>query len=140
MVKVTEPTTLAFVFSEHWPSGTFIAKSLGVTEVQTYVQQASLGLEDSLIQGGLGETLSSLETISQRIIDFAPHRAKCWIHGSEFFVDFILPLIKDQVHLDVFFVISNSGGRTKISNEFLQSNFTWAFLTHKEVGGILQGG
>ena len=28
----------------------------------------------------------------------------------------------------------------KLSNEFLQSNFTWAFLTHKEVGGILQGG
>jgi len=135
MVKVTEPTTLAFVFSEHWPSGAFVAKSLGGKEVHTYVQRASLGLEEY----GLGETLSSIETMSQQIIDSLPHRAKCWIYGSENFVDFILLLIKDQVHLDVYFVISDSGGRTKLNNEFLQSNFTWAFLTHKEVGGILQG-
>jgi len=138
MVKVTEPTTLAFVFSEHWPA--FVAKSLGVMEVHTYVHRASLGLKESLIQGGLGETLSSSETMIQRIIDSVPHQAKCWIHGSEKIVDFILPLIKDQVHLNVYFVISDSGGQKKLSNEFLQSNFTWAFLTHKEVGGILQGG
>jgi len=55
-------------------------------------------------------------------------------------VDFVLPLIKDQVHLDVYFVISDSGGRTKLSNEFLQPNIMWTFLTHKEVSGILQGG
>jgi len=55
-VKLTKPTTLVFIFSEHWPSGSFVAKSLGVTRVYTNVQWASLGFEESLRHGGLGET------------------------------------------------------------------------------------
>jgi len=68
MVKITKPTTLAFIFSEHWPSGSFVAKSLGVTKVYTYVHRASLGFQEPLRHGGLGETLSSLEAMSQGIL------------------------------------------------------------------------
>ena len=40
----------------------------------------------------------------------------------------------------MYFIISNSSGRQKLKSASLQRDFTWIFLTHKEVGGILHGG
>ena len=56
------------------------------------------------------------------------------------FVESLLPWICEHSHLDMYFVISDSSGRQKLKSAILQRDFTWIFLTHKEVGGILHGG
>ena len=86
------------------------------------------------------DPILSLEEVQECIRATTACRAQCWIHGSESFVEALLPWILEHVHLDMYFIISDSSGRQKLKNEILQRDFTWAFLTHKEVGGILQGG
>ena len=140
MVKITPPTTIAFVLAEYWPSASFVARSLGCSELHTYVERSTVELVDSLKQGGLEDSLLSMEELQDCILATAPRRAQCWIHGSETFVESVLPWLCKHSHLDMYFVISDSSGRQKLKSAILQRDFTWIFLTHKEVGGILHGG
>jgi len=140
MVKITPPTTTAFVLAEYWPLASFVARSLGCSELHTYVERSTVELVDSLKQGGLEDSLLSMEELQDCILATASRRAQCWIHGSETFVESLLPWICKHSHLDMYFVISDSSGRQKLKSAILQRDFTWLFLTHKEVGGILHGG
>jgi hypothetical protein len=139
-VKITTSTTIAFVLAEYWPSASFVARSLGCAALHTYVERPTPELIESLKHGGLVDPILSLEEVQECIRATTACRAQCWIHGSESFVEALLPWILEHVHLDMYFIISDSSGRQKLKNEILQRDFTWAFLTHKEVGGILQGG
>lgn len=100
-VKRTRPTTIAFVLAEHWPSASFVARSLGCSALHTYVERTTSDLIDSLKHGGLEGSLLSLEAIQECILATAPRRAKCWVHGSEAFVESLLPWIREHFHLDM---------------------------------------
>jgi len=139
-VKITPPTTIAFVLAEHWPLALFVARSLGCSALHTYVERPTPELVDSLKHGGLEDSLLSLEELQECILAMASRRAQCWIHGSEIFVEYLLLWICEHPHLDMYFVISDSSGKQKLKSAILQHDFTWMFLTHKEVGGILHGG
>ena len=49
------------------------------------------------------------------------------IHGSEAFVEFLLPWICEQPHLDIYFIISDSSSQQKLKSISLQCDFTWLF-------------
>lgn len=56
-------TTTAFVFAEHWPSASFVARSLGCFALHTYVKQTTPDLRESLKHGGLEDPVLSISEI-----------------------------------------------------------------------------
>ena len=55
------------------------------------------------------------------------------------FVESLLPWNLDRAYLDLYFIISDKNSRHIFRSAILQRDFIWFALSHKEVGGILQG-
>ena len=138
-VKITTPTIISFVLAEHWPAASFVARSLGCVALHTYVERPTPELISSLKHGGLEDTLLTLDELKGCIRGTVSQKSQCWIHGSELFVESLLPWILDHAHLDLYFIISDRHSRHILRSDILQHDFTWFALSHREVGGILQG-
>ena len=103
-VKITTPTIISFVLAEHWPAASFVARSLGCVALHTYVERPTPELISSLKHGGLEDTLLTLDELKGCIRGTVSQKSQCWIHGSELFVELLLPWILDHAHLDLYFL------------------------------------
>ena len=122
-VKITTPTIISFVLAEHWPSSSFVARSLGCVALHTYVKRPTAKLIASLKYESLEDTLLTLDELKVCICGTVSQKSQCWIHGSELFVESLLPWNLDRAHLDLYFIIGDRNSRHIFRSAILQRDF-----------------
>ena len=64
-MKITMSTTIAFVLAEHWPSASFVARSLGCSALHTYVERTTS--ETSRLAGKYGSSSANRHSTAEHI-------------------------------------------------------------------------
>ena len=79
-------STATFVLAESWPACSFVANSLGHTNIYTYVESLSLQSKDVLKKTEIGSSLMPGPAILQKF-EASTQSDECWIQGCAEFAE-----------------------------------------------------
>ena len=136
---INSSSTATFVLAESWPACSFVAKSLGHTNIYTYVEGLSLKSKEVLKKTEIGPTLIPGPSILRKF-ETSTQGDECWIQGCALFAEKMASqLVASRGLATVYIILSDVSKNGRIRSDLLNSKFTWTSLSHVQVGGVLKG-